>query len=631
MIEENNRIACFLNKYIEKHTANYAVMLTGDWGVGKTYFIKKWSENLINEISKNKSTSISKPIYVSLFGYSTLEEINKAITREIYPFMKSKLYNIGTNVLQSAISSVGINCDLKKISKNKIKGNVDLEIDLVSLFKSLKSEKETGENRIIIFDDFERCKVSIDDLLGYINGFVEHSNIRVIIICNEEIVEREGNEETKKIYSSFKEKIVGRTFEISPDTDESIESFCQNSPEISFSDNEKNIVKDIFLKTKYNNLRLLFQSLQDFTSVFNKIDKYNSTNNTHIQIREILLAQYIVAYSEYHNSEEIRNQTPKLATDPGAIKFNILAGTSKEGKLREIIGKYDSLDDSSYTSKLLATPFYAILHSIKYGTDIEDIIKPLFIENKETIYNKLVKYQILEENEFSNTCLKALEYCKNGKATIQEIINLVGLLITISNIREFKTSDEEEIINNIDSILNKTNNTNIETLKDNFKNNSVFQKIVDVRFKNFIDSVRKLIDTKYNKIIIEEIKLLEEMSNNNFDRVIDIFFNHEFPDFKAAKYVDNPFFSRADPKKIANSLLKISNENKYKFGSRLVARYDTIRENSSYKGDLENLESIKEILEKESIQKDGLNKFCISNLIENFNSAIEKIQKNHSK
>ena len=51
--------------------------------------------------------------------------------------------------------------------------NLDREAikDLLSQFMSLESS-------ILIFDDLERCNIPVNEVLGYINGFVEHQAMK---------------------------------------------------------------------------------------------------------------------------------------------------------------------------------------------------------------------------------------------------------------------------------------------------------------------------------------------------------------------------------------------------------------------------------------------------------------------
>lgn len=78
--------------------------------------------------------------------------------------------------------------------------------------------------RILIFDDLERANIDVKELYGYINRFVEHNRFKVIVVCNStEITDKET-------FNRFREKIIGRTFEIHSDIDAAINSFANEIP-----------------------------------------------------------------------------------------------------------------------------------------------------------------------------------------------------------------------------------------------------------------------------------------------------------------------------------------------------------------------------------------------------------------
>lgn len=52
------------------------------------------------------------------------------------------------------------------------------------------------KNCVLIFDDLERCDCSIQDILGYINGFVEQAGMKVIIIANQEELRKKIDAQT---------------------------------------------------------------------------------------------------------------------------------------------------------------------------------------------------------------------------------------------------------------------------------------------------------------------------------------------------------------------------------------------------------------------------------------------------
>ena len=61
-----------LDNYIENEKLKYAVLITGDWGTGKTYFINKYCESKKNIIK------------ISLYGLNNISEINDKIIKTIF-------------------------------------------------------------------------------------------------------------------------------------------------------------------------------------------------------------------------------------------------------------------------------------------------------------------------------------------------------------------------------------------------------------------------------------------------------------------------------------------------------------------------------------------------------------------
>lgn len=84
----NENIKNFLFKYAENPDPQYAVMLNGKWGCGKTYFINNWLNEYDNRLEGGEY--VIKPIYVSLFGLRTTEQITRAIDRILHPMLYSK-------------------------------------------------------------------------------------------------------------------------------------------------------------------------------------------------------------------------------------------------------------------------------------------------------------------------------------------------------------------------------------------------------------------------------------------------------------------------------------------------------------------------------------------------------------
>ncbi|HHF2762830.1 TPA: P-loop NTPase fold protein, partial [Haemophilus influenzae] len=113
----NKHIENYLDLYLEREDVEYATLLTGKWGCGKTYFIK----NYIEKKSKEKKY---KFIYISLFGLKDIPSVNDAIFEELHPILSHKGVKILGGVLKSAIK-LGFKFDLGEDKNDETSVNID--------------------------------------------------------------------------------------------------------------------------------------------------------------------------------------------------------------------------------------------------------------------------------------------------------------------------------------------------------------------------------------------------------------------------------------------------------------------------------------------------------------------------
>ncbi|HHF6482894.1 TPA: P-loop NTPase fold protein, partial [Haemophilus influenzae] len=182
----NKHIENYLDLYLEREDVEYATLLTGKWGCGKTYFIK----NYIEKKSKEKKY---KFIYISLFGLKDIPSVNDAIFEELHPILSHKGVKILGGVLKSAIK-LGFKFDLGEDKNDETSVNID--------FNKLNPFDNTEyKDLIFIFDDLERTLISTTEILGFINSICKNENIKTIIIANEDEINNDD-----KTYKRFKEK-----------------------------------------------------------------------------------------------------------------------------------------------------------------------------------------------------------------------------------------------------------------------------------------------------------------------------------------------------------------------------------------------------------------------------------------
>jgi len=85
-----------LKKLILDDDREFVAMLSGEWGMGKTYFWQKFTKNHL----KDKDV-----VYISLFGKNSLADIETEILTKLYKYNKSiKKYTKHLNTVSNMAS-----------------------------------------------------------------------------------------------------------------------------------------------------------------------------------------------------------------------------------------------------------------------------------------------------------------------------------------------------------------------------------------------------------------------------------------------------------------------------------------------------------------------------------------------
>jgi len=102
----NKDITKNIEQYLVSDT-NYAIIINGDYGIGKTFYVKNELFPIVSgtEIPNNEDIEFYKPVLISLFGIKSIEELQSQILAELYPFLKSKGMKIASGFLTSALKA----------------------------------------------------------------------------------------------------------------------------------------------------------------------------------------------------------------------------------------------------------------------------------------------------------------------------------------------------------------------------------------------------------------------------------------------------------------------------------------------------------------------------------------------
>ena len=446
--------------YIRAEYTDYAIMINGEWGSGKTYF---WNHKIKPKIEAMQVNGKRlTPIYMSLYGISNLEEISKKIFIETTQLMDKNLKKfMGASGVASIPEYAKTGLDMANFFGVTQNGD---RLDYAQFFST--------DDKVLCFDDLERANVDVIDILGYINNFVEHDNIKTIIICNEKelstklknsnlemktfiatyLLDKENklNIKTDKPmverirdtieyvfdkandYERIKEKLIGETFEYAPEFNYIINGLLMryenNADLIRFLRENTALITSTFNKSGTRNLRILKHALNNFKKIFDTVT--NSYPNTNHRVLQTMLIFTI------------------------AISFEIKAGKITKDKFININNneEYKSVLVSSrvfmdnrqfYIKEFDNNYYYNFKAEYRFFKFIEKYVRTrifdmkIFKENIEVIrdtvdtkqlpgYKRLLteEYWKIPDDQFNGVIDETLDYVKNGRIEIIQIVKL---------------------------------------------------------------------------------------------------------------------------------------------------------------------------------------------------------------
>ncbi|MBD2417270.1 NTPase [Anabaena cylindrica FACHB-243] len=630
MTDVNQYVTDYLDYYCGlENSPGFAVLLKGEWGSGKTWFINKYREKLEAEIKKDEY----QIIYITLYGVKNIDDIAYIFLEQSIPTLaSSKWSKLGFNFIKLILNSQKI--DLEK-----------LKIDF--------SKYIVNNKKILIFDDLERCQIDISNIMGYMNYFVEQQGSKVIIIANEDIIFDN--------YKDTKEKLIGKTFNIAPDIDSALNGFIQN---IEDSDIQKFLIKNTeFIKTLYEqakctNLRILKQIILDFERIYEKL--LDKGKNKQEVLQEIL--QMLTIFSiEIKMANLQPKDITKLLDAQARRNINRRNGSLSEkssdvqedkNNLQEISDKYYYLQIySPFPSAIWWEEFFdkGIVNSNELN---EAIANKYYPDDNTPNWLRLVYRNRLNDDEFDKY-LKIVEseFSNREYKDISIIKHIVGCFLYFSN-NGLYVKTKEEILKDakiyIDDLINNLNSNNqldvLELINENKQDSSVspvsnndsrlmFYSQDSQEFKDFYNYIHEVLNEKlsnpqYMGNLAQE--LLEIMKNDvkEFDSIIctQSFANkkirHKYNEIPVLKYIRCQDF-------IETILYMEYDKKKYVFWA-LEERYKPIYLHSYPEliEEIEWLKMVQDLLLKEVDKRQGkLSGYQLKELIEtNLSKVISTLE-----
>ena len=445
--------------YVRADYTDYAIMINGEWGSGKTYF---WNHKIRNKIESLQLNGRKyTTIYMSLYGISNLEDISKKIFIETTQLMDKNMRKYMDSHGQTTIPEYA-KTGLDMANFFGVTQNGD-KIDYASFFAT--------NDKVLCFDDLERANVDVIDILGYINNFVEHDHIKTIIICNEKelstklkssnlemktfiatyLLDKEGNllkadkpmvekirEKIEYVfdkandYERIKEKLIGETFEYAPRFNYIIDGLLMryegNQDLMRFLREHTNLITSTFIKSGTRNLRILKHALNDFKKVYENVNKFYP--NTNLRVLQTMLIFTIAVSFEIKAGKITKDKFVNINSNE-EYKAILVSSRVLMDNRQFYIKEFDNNYYFNFKSDYRFFKFIEIYVRTRifdmraFKNDMEVIINTIDTE-KLPGYKRLLteEYWKISDDQFPGIIEEVIEEVKKGSLKLIEIVKL---------------------------------------------------------------------------------------------------------------------------------------------------------------------------------------------------------------
>ena len=606
--------------YVRADYTDYAIMINGEWGSGKTYF---WNNKIKPKIDgmqfngKKYST-----IYMSLYGISNLEEISKKIFIETTQLMDKNV--------KKHIDTTG---------KYTIPEYAKTGLNMATSFGMNTNEKINYEkffatdDKVLCFDDLERANVDVIDILGYINNFVEHDHIKTIIICNEKelstklknsnlemktfiatyLLDKQGelgnNEKpmVEKIqdkieyvfdkandYERIKEKLIGETFEYRPEFNYIINGILmryENDKElIRFLRENTPYIINTFNKSGTRNLRILKHSLNDFKKIYGMVNK--NYPNTNYRVLQTMLIFTIAISFEIKSGRITKDKFVNIRNNE-EYKSIVISSKVFMDNRQFYIKEFDNNYYYNFKAEYRFFKFIEIyvrtriFDTRKFKEDMEDIINTVDTE-KLPGYKRLLTEEFwkISDDQFPEVIESVIEAVKKGEI---KLIDTTKLFIY------FTYFVQKELIN-YDMFTIKTiffTGMNLASLNSEYIDNSevelnslsLGEKNLDIEdiLAHFYMLNQALKDKMYTQKANDVLKSIPMKMETFYEK-----FDEECMNIPILKYYD--------PYQLFQRISCASNEDIMEIKEKLLERAK--KYTKELKPELKNVAKLKEIIEQ---------------------------------
>ncbi len=271
-----------IERYVNNDADEFALLIDGKWGSGKTYAVK----HIISNYNENEDNLEHQMYYFSLNGITNMEDMFWEINEEHTNFLRTIAPLCAKVVGSYALADTNISDDIRYALSSREKADMNV--------------------KTIIFDDVERCKCDLDVIFAFINRLLR-KGFKIIVVMNSEKLQNADK------YKVIKEKFVGTTICWTVDK-KIVLNIIENIKYSGFSERQLTLFKkacyDVFGTKNITNLRVLKKTILHAANIINMAYKNEEDDNLGFAYYQITKNVYAHFLSELNpeNQDDVVSQ-----------------------------------------------------------------------------------------------------------------------------------------------------------------------------------------------------------------------------------------------------------------------------------------------------------------------------------
>ena len=578
MEDMNKHVKEYIEYYCKLKTSpEYALLLKGAWGCGKTF--------LVEETIKTLEKEEYKFLFVSLYGISTIDDIETKFFQILNPVLSSKPVVLAGKFAKGLLKGA-LRIDIDGDGKSD--GNLQVGTPDINLNDYLTDTS----NCILIFDDVERCNIELTQLLGYINYFVEKSGYKAILIADEDKIAPKDIEQDEKSddYYLAKEKLIGKTLEIKSNPkavyDHIVTDTIDDSELIEHFKTHKNHYIRIYNESGYDNLRSFRKVLIESGRIWSLLDsEVKEKDELALRLLSLLTLLSLEVFSGSIKPNEF-NKLIGQATVSRGLTPNADKKSPDNSRFNNIESKYST----NLLTTLLDIPSWVALFETGHITteSLNSKLKSTsyFLQENTPSWMKLWNYWEIEDSDFKDTLKNFTEEYGNRSFKIPgEINHAAGIMLKFASIKLISTpvsdivAEHKKYIDDISTAgeLFVELSNRFESIESESHRNLQFHCCDSPEFKELKQYLDDKCERKKDKLLESKAKkILTTLQTATLQAAEDL--NHS--NDKYSPYVRLPVLKHLRSRDLTCCYLSLSNVDKRNFISILLRRYELLTSSS---------------------------------------------------